>query len=320
MPLFTTPDIPCGTIVSGYLVFIGRYTCSMRQPRIILRTGGRSPSSTEATEMKSCLTALAAAFLLFPIEAVAQDNRGQTFQDCGEGTPRSIIETGPQVAFNDFGEIDQTVLGVSGTLGLCMTGSRMRWRLEGNYVNVDEDLYNANGVLIGLGFTARLIDGLPGLTVTPIGRLGSEKSSDGQSDFLYGGSVAFEFVAPIGSGVHASGPGVQLVLVERPEFVFRSVVRSSVPISSGLSDTFSNFASAGLDGSFGTTSRWRWKAGIATTSIAEDVPTNQIFSGIVSIRPTSRSGASYPWSIELWLSRGNGNYRGVLVSFTLRFD
>lgn len=270
--------------------------------------------------MKSCLTALAAASFLFSFEAVAQDNRGRTFQDCGPGTPRSIVETGPQVAFNDFGPIDQTVLGVSGTLGLCMTGSRMRWRLEGNYVHVDEGPNIANAVQIGIGFTARPIDSLSGLTVTPIGRMGYEEFSAGQSNFLYGGGVTFEFVTPIGPGVHASGPAVQLVLVERPEHVFRSVVRSSAPISPGSNGTFSNSAAAGLDGSFGTRSRWRWKAEVASTSIAEDVPTNQVFSGVVSIRPTSRNGASYPWNVELWLSRGNGDYRGVLLSFTLRFD
>jgi hypothetical protein len=269
--------------------------------------------------MKSCLTALAAASFLFSCEAVAQDG-GQTFQDCGTGTSRSIVETGPQAALNDFGGIDQTVLGVSATLGFCTTGSQVRWRLEGNYVHVDEDLYKADGVLIGIGFTARPIDSLSGFTVTPIGRLGYETNSADQPNFLYGGSVTFEFVTPMGPD-HASGPSLQAVLVERPEYVVRSVVQSSAPVTSGSNHTFSNFASAGLDGSFGRTSRWRWKADLASTSIAEDeVTTNQIFSGIVSIRPTTSNGASYPWSVELWLGRGNGNYRGVLLSFTLRFD
>jgi hypothetical protein len=270
--------------------------------------------------MRSWLTALATAFFLFSFEAVAQDG-GQTFQDCGPGTSRSIVETGPQVALNDFGGIDQTVIGVSATLGFCTTGSRVRWRLEGNYAHVDEDLYNAKGMQMGVGFTLRPIDSLSGLTVTPIGRLGYERFSAGQPNLLYGGSVTFEFVMPIEPSVHASGPGVQVVLVERPEYVFRSIVQSAAPVISSSNDTFSNFASVGLDGSFGTASRWRWKADIASTSIAEDdITTNQIFSGIVSIRPTSSNGASYPWSAELWLNSGNGNYRGVLVSFTLRFD
>jgi hypothetical protein len=265
-------------------------------------------------------TATAASFL-FSFEAAAQDNRGRTFQDCGTGTPRSIVETGPQVAFNEFGPIDQTVLGIAGTLGLCTTGLHVRWRLEGNYVHVDEGPdNNAQAVRIGIGFTARPIDGLSGLTVTPVGTLGYEDFSAGQSNRLYGGSVTFEFVTPIGSGGQVSGPGILLVLAERPEYISRSVVRSSVPVVSGSSDIFSNFASAGLDGSFGTRSRWRWKAVIASTSIVEDVPTNQIFSGVVSIRPTSRKGESYPWSVELWLSRGNGDYRGLLLSFTLRLD
>lgn len=270
--------------------------------------------------MKSWLTALTAASFLFSFEAVAQDG-GQTFQDCGQGTSRSIVEMGPQVALNDFGGIEQKILGVSATLGFCTIGSRVRWRLEGNYVRVDEDLYNAEGVQIGIGFTARPVDSLSGLTVTPIGRLGYETYSAGEPNVLYGGSVTFEFVTPIGPGIHASGPGLQVILVERPEYVFRSVVQSSGPVISGSIDTFSNFAAAGLDGSFGTTSKWRWKADIASISIAEDdVATNRIFSGIVSIRPTSNNGASYPWSVELWLSRGNGNYQGVLLSFTLRFD
>lgn len=266
------------------------------------------------------LPAATAASFLFSFEAAAQENRGQPFQDCGEGTPRSIVETGPQVAFNEFGQIDQTVLGIAGALGLCTTGLQVRLRVEGNYVHVDEGLNNADAVQIGIGFIARPIDGLSGLTVTPIGRIGYEDFSAGQSNRLYGGSVTFEFVTPLGTGVHTSGPGILLVLAERPEYISRSVVRSSVPVVSGSSATFSNFASAGLDGSFGTRSRWRWKADIASTSILEDVPTNQIFSGVVSIRPTSSKGASYPWSVELWLSRGNGDYRGVLLSFTLRFD
>jgi hypothetical protein len=266
------------------------------------------------------LQAATAASFLFSFEAAAQDNRGQTFQDCGPGTPRSIVETGPQVAFNEFGPIDQTVLGGSGTLGLCTTGFRVRWRLEGNYVHVKEGPNNAEAVQIGIGFTARPINSLAGLTVTPIGRLGYEDFSAGRSNRLYGGSVTIELVTPIGSGGQVSGPRILLVLAERPEYISRSVVRSSVPVASGSSDTFSNFASAGLDGPFGTRSRWRWKAVIASTSIVEDVPTNQIFSGVLSIRPTSREGASYPWSVELWLSRGNGDYRGLLLSFTLRLD
>jgi hypothetical protein len=270
--------------------------------------------------MKSRLAYLACALLAISSEGVAQDGRGQAFQDCGEGSPRSIVETGPQVALNDFGPIDQTVLGLSGTLGFCTSGSRVRWRVEGNYVHVDEPIGNADAVQIGIGFTARPIAEVAGLTVTPIGRIGYEEFSNGRSNFLYGGSVTFEFVSPIGSAAHASGPGLQLVLVERPEYVSRSVVRSSVPVVSGTSGTFSNFASVGLDGSFGAASRWRWKTVVASTSIAEDVPTNQIFSAVASVRPTSRNGASYPWSAELWLSRGNGNYRGLLLSFTLRFD
>lgn len=272
------------------------------------------------------LPAVAAASFLFSFQAAAQDHRVQSYQDCGDQSPRSIVETGPQVAFNEFGlidqrvPVDQTVLGVSGALGLCTTGFRVRWRLEGNYVHVDEGANNAEAVRIGIGFTARPIDGLSGLTVTPVGRLGYEDFSGGQSNRLYGGSVTFEFVTPIGPGGQVSGPGILLVLAERPEYISRSIVRRSVPVGSGSSGTFSNFASAGLDGSFGTSSRWRWKAVLASTSIAEDVPTNQVFSGVVSIRPTSGKGASYPWSMELWLSSGNGNYRGLLLSFTLRFD
>jgi len=265
------------------------------------------------------LPAVTAASFLFSFEAAAQDNRGEPFQDCGQDTPRAIVETGPQVVFNEFGTKDQTILGVSGALGLCTTGLRVRWRLEGNYVHVDEGPLNADAVKIGIGFTARPIEGLSGLTVTPVGRLGYEDFSAGQSNRLYGGSVTFEFVTPIGTGGQDSGPGILLELAERPEYISRGIVRSSVPVASGSSDTFSNFASAGLDGSFGTNSRWRWKAILASTSIAEDVATNQFFSGIVSIRPT-REGGSYPWSVELWLSRGNGNYRGLLLSFTLRFD
>jgi hypothetical protein len=175
-------------------------------------------------------------------------------------------------------------------------------------------------VRVGIGFTARPINGLSGLTVTPVGRVGYEDFSAGQSNRLYGGSITFEFVTPIGPGGQDSGPGILLVLAERPEYISRGIVRSSVPVVSGSSGTFSNFASAGLDGSFGTSSGWRWKAALASISIAEDVPTNQVFSGVVSIRPTSGDGASYPWSMELWLSSGNGNYRGLLLSFTLRFD
>jgi len=265
------------------------------------------------------LTTAIAASLMCSLEAAAQENRADPFQDCASTSPRSIVETGLQVSFNQFGQIDQTVLGASGALGLCATGTGVRWRLEGNYVHVDEGTNNAEAVKIGIGFTARPIRGVSGLTVTPVGRVGYENFSVGQSNRLYGGSVTFEFVAPTGTG-EDSQPGLLLELVERPEFVSRGIVHSSVPVASGSTNTFSNFASAGLDGPFGTDSQWRWKALLASTSIAEDVPTNQVFSGVVSIRPTSEEGTSYPWSVELWFSRGNGSYRGLLLSFTLRFD
>lgn len=270
--------------------------------------------------MRLLILVLATASALLSFDLSAQDTRGIAFQDCRSGTPRRIVEIGSQVALNDFGPTRQTILGGSGTLGLCITGSPIRWRLEGNYVNVSENVYDAHGALVGVGFTARPIKELPRLTVTPMGRLGAEESSVGRSDLLYGGSVTIEYVVPIRSQIDTSGPSVQLILVERPEFLVRSVVRSSVPIETGSGYTFTNVSSAGLDGSFGTTSRWRWKASIALTSIAEDVSTNRIVSWIVAFRPTSGRGASYPWSIELWRSYGNGRYRGTLVSFTLRFD
>jgi hypothetical protein len=265
------------------------------------------------------LLALTTGFFLGFSEVAAQDHRVQTFQDCRQGTPQSIVEAGPQVALNEFGPIDQTILGVLGTLGLCTPGFRVRWRLEGNYVHVDEGANSADAVKVGIGFTMRPIAELSGLTVTPIGRIGYEDYS-GRSNRLYGGSITIEFVTPIRPGVQGSEPGVLLVLAERPEYISRSIIRSPVPVTSGSTATLSNFASAGLDGSFGTGSGWRWKAIIASTSIIEDIPTNQIFSGVVSVRPTRRRGSSYPWSVELWLSRGNGNYRGLLLSFTLRYD
>ncbi|WP_349636360.1 hypothetical protein [Sphingobium sp. MK2] len=245
---------------------------------------------------------------------------GQTFQDCSSGTPPSIIEVGPQASISEFGRVNQTIVGGFGAVGFCGAPKGIRWRFEASYSHVDDDFSSADAVVTGAGFTFRPISKEPGFTITPIARIGYENFSN-SSNLLYGGSVTLEYITPFGTREYGkSGPSLQVILVERPEYISRQVVRNNLPVGPVSQDVFSNFASIGFDGAFSRRSRWRWKATLASLSIDSDAPTNQIFSLVLSTRPTTNNGASYPWSAEIWLSAGNGNYRGALFSMVFRFD
>ncbi len=270
--------------------------------------------------MKSVQIGLAALMIALPCIVLAADT---PLPPCKEGTKGGTLEVAqewsPMFASSKFGSIDQSVASISYIRSVCMQKLPGRWQLAGSLGTVSQERRGDSYVALGGGGINWPLAYRPNgasISVEPMVRLGYEKVPEGKS-YVRNAEISFQLTQPM-TFVEKDQAGTLL-------FGSLRVGRTSrtLDLNPGLgvdirTSQRSVFVNGGFDFLVGTTNYHRIKTSLAHQSFSGIGTTNRISSAIVSFRKITNRYDDYPRNVEVWVSRGNGDYRSVLLAISWR--
>ncbi len=227
--------------------------------------------------------------------------------------PERLWDGAIYLAHNDFGGVGQDVGSAAVTYSFCDRNYRSRIRFEGNFALVDEGPNQSQSALIGIGYQFALGDRA---SITPTLRVGYASFDTTADQVAAGASVTLAGSKLLGSD--NGGPWFTYEVVpEYTSWQSADAVLQGFDFNDG---NFSNFTAVGVD--FPLAGAYRARARIGHRYIDSDGPVTSITSAILSLRrdplPETPCGAGC-WSIDLWLSKGDGDYESVLIGLSRPF-
>lgn len=223
--------------------------------------------------------------------------------------PRRLLDLNAAVASNSFGSTGQTIVAGSASYSFCDRDRDGRIRLEAHLSTADDDFGGSNSALFGVGYQFAL-----GQTasLTPIVRVGYADPSWGEDQLAIGVALSAQGTTFL---QEAGARGLWATYEFSPEYTRWRSAADGLDGFDFEGGVLSAFAAVGLDAPLGD--RYRGRLRLGHRQIDTDGPTRAVTSAIVGLRrDASGRDCRGCWSLDLWVSRGDGDYEGILLSLS----